>query len=473
MNARTQTKTTTQEQQKYSARTAVEEKKIEKEEQPKSLRRDTRIVVEASKFGAHPRKPQTAINLKNTNQVGSKNNKVGITSPIKKQNGSVNKNTKLGSSNVNPLRQGNLKTNTPALSNRVASSARVGPTGASGIHARLKKKSPWFDSIMTPIKGAGVKVPDAVGTDTGTYQHVENVSVPVLANGCSGLRIICPYINNFDFASGSPAAGPGSNYQTTTSTSSTANLWWGVSPTPGENAYPFARVPALMKATAQSHRIVSCSVLAQPEVSSLSDAGEMCAFVKPFSCNNSQVPYATLQSQWDSAIMPVNAHKPLMARWYPIKSDFQDFDTQSEQPPIYGEAPAIGYDDFIDPDQIFSVKDPDRGVIPWEIGVVCTGMTPNTGVVRFQIVVNYEFVPKTQTSMIESTPSPVDPTEESLVCNWVSNCPVTGVVSQKTASSAQEASTVSEDSDPTGMGMIFNVVEEILPFIKAGAKFLL
>lgn len=428
------------------------------------LRGDTSTHVGASIARPNARKPNPSFNVKGPKPIKNSNTKIGFKAPIKIQNTSPNKDSRLGSRNVNPLRQATVKSNSSALSGRVATSARVGPSGPSGIQTRLKKKSPWFSSIMEPIKGGAVKIPDPVGTDTGTYQHVENVSVAVNANGVSGLRIISPYCNNFHYAG---ADDDGSNYQTTTSLSKVTDLSWGSTAVPGQGAYPFARVPAMMKSTAQSHRVVSCSVIAQPEVSTLSDAGEMCAFVKPFDVNDSNVTYPTLQSQWDSALMPVNAHKPLIARWYPIKSDFELFNTITSINNV--EPPVVGYDDFIDPDVHYTLPNVDQGVIPWEIGIVCSGMTASTGVVRYQIVVNYEFVPKTQTTMISADPSPVDPTEEQLVCSWVSDCPVTGVVSQKLASSAQQMSTVAETSEPSGFGMIYNVVEEMLPLIKMGA----
>lgn len=476
MNAKTTT--TKQIKQQEQTRTTVEnpdkqknpQKKATKPQINKQLRGDTQTHVAASKPYPYIRKPKPAINLKNAQPSPNRRRQTGLKTPIKTVNPRLSQSKRLGSPNVNISRQSRAIGNSPALSNRVASEARVGNGGPSGIQGRLKKKSPWFSSIMEPIKGGGVKIPDPVGTDTGTFQHVENVSVAVGTNGVAGLRIISPYINNYKYGA---ADDEGSNYQVTHTEALTTDLQWSETQAaipPGRGAMPFARVPAMMKATAQSHRIVSASLLAQPEVSTLADAGEMCAFVKPYDVNDSDVPYATLQSQWDSALMPVNAHKPLMARWYPVKSDYELFDTITSNPDAAGEPPVIGYDDFIDPNVIHDGIIADQGVIPWEIGIVCTGMTPSTGVVRFQIVVNYEFIPLTQNTMIDAQPSPIDPTEEQLVCSWVSDCPVTGVVSQKVASSAQEASTVAERSEPSGFGMIYNVVEEMMPLIKMGAK---
>lgn len=469
MNARITQKQQQQQKEQQQTKTTVEKAEKPKLKANVKLRGDTKTHVAASRPYPYIRSPKPATNLKNPQQSTNRRKQTGLKTPIKTVNPRLSQNKRLGTSNVNISRQSRAVGNSPALSNRVASSARVGDGGPGGIQGRLKKKSPWFSSIMEPIKGGGVKIPDPVGTDTGTFQHVENVSVAVGTNGICGLRIISPYINNYIYGA---ADGDGSNYQVTHTEATIGDLTWSATQAaipPGRGAQPFARVPAMMKSTAQSHRVVSASILAQPEVSTLSDAGEMCAFVKPYDCNDSNVPYSTLQSQWDSALLPVNSHKPLMARWYPVKSDYELFNTLEST--VQYEPPVIGYDDFIDPD-VHHDGDPiaDQGVIPWEIGVVCSGMTGGIGVVRFQIVVNYEFIPKTQNTMIDAQPSPIDPTEEQLVCSWVSDCPVTGVVSQKVASSAQEASTVAERSEPSGFGMIYNVVEEMMPLIQMGAK---
>jgi hypothetical protein len=353
------------------------------------------------------------------------------------------------------------------LNGRVASTDFVGPSISSNIQERLKKKSPWFDSIMSPINGGGVKIPDPVGTNTATYQHVESVNVNANEQGISGLRIISPYINNYQYGQ---TEGPGSNYQIVSTTGTLANLnFVGANPS-GIGAFPFGDdLPASMKANAQSHRIVSGYVVAETEVSTLADAGEMCAFVKPFSCNPHSVPYSVLQSQWDTTLTPVNKHRAVAARHYPISSDYVPFNCASEI--ADQEPPAISYQDFVDPNiEYDDTPTADQGVIPWEMGVVCVGMTPGS-IVRYKIVINYELIPKTMTSFISGKPSPVDATQIDLVSGWVSECEITGLVSDKEAASPAKESTV-EDNDPTGFGMIFNVVQEMAPFLKAGLALL-
>jgi len=336
---------------------------------------------------------------------------------------------------------------------RIPSSAHVGLTQEK-IQSRLRKKSPWYDSITSPITGGGVKIPDPIGTDTGTYQHVQNVSVNVNAGGVCGLRIVSPYINLFNGSIGSH----GSNFQISNQSSITNQVLWGDGVTNLGWMYPFAVIPDLMRANARAHRIVSAAVIAQPETSTLNDAGEMCAFVTPLDCRvngtTSQINYSDYQAQWDSTMIPVNSHKPVIARWYPVEGEYQEFGGQA----FSSVDDLISYRDFVKPGEANT-----SGVIPWEFGVVCSGMTPSTGVVRFQIIVNYEFIPLLGTAMVAVDPSPVDPMEEQLVNHWVSMDPVTSVISQKEASKAPTTTKVAEE--PTGFGMLFNVIEEMMPTI--------
>lgn len=438
--------------------------------QPK-LRGGTTTHVGQPRLGPVTRRPRNPVDLRSTKQ-GSVSRQKPLPTTFAKPSRTGRLHTTMGQTPPRSLQSKAVRGNSPAIEDRTVSGFRVGKSGAPiDIQSRLKKKSPWFQSIMDPLANGGVKIPDPVGTDTGTYQHVENVSVGVNVNGIAGLRVVSPYINRYD--AGDP---DGSNYQTTTNTgvsggpSTLSNLAWGAG-TATQLMFPFARIPEMMQSVAQSHRVVSAWVVAQPEVSTLSDAGEMCAFVKPFDCQPYSVDYATLQSQWDSALMPVNQHKPLAARHYPLSSDYFPFNGNSTQPEEGQEPPTISYQDFMDP-SIAGQSGNGTGVIPWEFGIVCTGMTPNTGVVRFTIVVNYEYIPKTSTGSISgATKDKSDVTESNLVSGWVSECPVTGVVSQSTVSRAPAACAIPEE--PSGFGMMFNVIEEMLPLMGKAAAMIL
>lgn len=332
------------------------------------------------------------------------------------------------------------------------------------IQERLKKKSPWFDSIMDPISGGGVKIPDPIGTETGTYQHVEPYSVKVNAGGVVGLRIVCPWLNSFPAIS----APNGLNFQITSATATEANLQWGDGTNIAGSGFSFQKVPALMKANARTHRVVSACVTAQSEVSTLNDAGEMTAFVTPLAINPRTATYSAYQFQYDSTLLPVNTHKPMVTRWYPVEAEANLYNGDVTIP---SSDLIVSYHDFLDPND--AGHGGLQGVIPWEIGVVCAGMTAG-GVVRFTIVINYEFIPLLTTTMVTVSPSPVDLQEETFVNQWVSECPITEVVSQNYVSQAQSTSTVAEKSEPSGFGMLFNVIEESLPLLgKAAAALLL
>lgn len=331
------------------------------------------------------------------------------------------------------------------------------------IHDRLKKKSPWYDSIMNPQNGGGVKIPDPVGTQTGTFQFIQNYSVPVNGNGVAGLRIVSPWINNFyQGPEGTEPLGSGLNFQTTVAASTASNLLWGLDGTHigaifdpvGEQFYP----------TVQSHRVVSACVIAQAETSSLEDAGEMCAFVTPYFCEDNTVSYATCQSKFGSSLLPINAHLPMISRWYPCSGSYTPFNgvnTINTNEPY-----TVSYQDFINPtyphDGTVGENQP-SGVIPFEFGVCCAGLKPSVGVIRFQMIVNYEFIPKSDQAMVTTASSPIDPMEVDLVETWVANAPITEVIPIKQASSAPSDSTVPQE--PSGFGMIFNVFKELLPLM--------
>jgi len=82
------------------------------------------------------------------------------------------------------------------------------------------------------------------------------------------------------------------------------------------------------------------------------------------------------------------------------------------------------------------------------------------------MVVNYEFLPLYNTlNILSVAPSPVDVEEEALVGKWVETMPVAATVSDKQMSSSPGAVSPQHGDEPTGLGMIANVIGEVLPFI--------
>lgn len=360
-----------------------------------------------------------------------------------------------------------LKESVGPTAGRVASFARNAPHDIqSTIQNRLKNKSPWYQALMSPLTNGGVKIPDSVGTETGTYRHNQQITVPVNGQGFAGLRVITPYVNTYTGLSG--LVTNGCNIQVTGPLSDASSVRWGDGATTTACISLGLNTPALLKANARSHRIVSAMVCAQAETSTLNDAGEMISFSTPFACEPASVSYATIQEKFNSAIVPLNAHKPIVARFYPIESEANYFDGSvmiggTNDPGNYS------YHDFILTNEpSFALP----GVVPWEFGVLVSGATVSTGVVRFNVVINYEFIPIKSAALVSAEPSPIDPNEEQLVLNWVQTAPVNQVVSQNFASKSPSDSTVSAQHEPSGLGMFFNLIEEVIPLVGKAAPLL-
>jgi hypothetical protein len=315
---------------------------------------------------------------------------------------------------------------------------------AEQIQKRLKRKSPWYASIMDPLANAEVKIPDETGLETGTLQVVTRVAITATANGLACLRIICPYVN-----SGPLGDSNGYNYQVADVTSTSNNVIWSDGATPG-NAVGFEDAAAI-KDFSQGIRVVSASVALQPEMSSLNDQGEMISFIAPFLNSPGGSP-TTMAQMYGSSITPVNTKHAAIARWVPYayeKYDYKQFmDPYETQVGIGGTTP------------------------PWTLGVVAHGLQTGAAVSGL-IVVNYEFLPELNVAnIVQSSPSPTDTMESELVLNWVQDAPVTGTVPTREISRSPSAAKLNHDDDVSGFGMFFNVLEELAP-IAMGALSLL
>jgi len=326
-------------------------------------------------------------------------------------------------------------------SQQITGNARGTKSSPYDVQKRLKTKSPWYSSIVDPIKGAGAKIPDANGTETGTLQTVQEIAVLTNANGVSGFKLRTPYPNSL------AAAGASGNYYYTGAGSTAANLGWGSVAIGGD---PLA-VADTLKAYTRGVRIVSGCIIAMPELATLSDSGEMCAFVTPFGSSAATVSYIDLVKNYDSTTVPVNAKLPIKASWYPTSMA----DTSGY---------TFDYTTFVPPNDVLAAASVD-----WEFGVVCTGLTASTGQVKFKIVVNYEYIPLYNVmDIIDSAESPQDGVEEGLVQTWIQELPSTGTVSMKAATSAPAAVTEQVPPDQTfGFGMLFDVIKEIAPIALA------
>lgn len=322
--------------------------------------------------------------------------------------------------------------------------------GPDQIQNRLKKKSPWFTSINDPLHGADCKIPDETGVETGTLQLVQRHTTKANSNGLCGVRIYSPYVNSAPLNTTGSATGL--NYQLLNSTSDFNNIEWNdgsasVAPA-GNFGFSFDGYTDIQAIT-NSHRVVSCAIIIQPETSLSENKGELTLFSSAFK-DFSNDEYVDYGNHFKSAIMPINCNKAAQVTWYPVaKEDISfksfmatvgtEFDEAIESPnsvPIY----QLGFIAWAEPDSIF----------------------------RVTMVVNYEFIPTWNTlNVLDVKPSPNDSQEVDLVENWVQDMEVAKPVSQTRVSSSPSSVSPSHEDDETGFGMFFHVISELAPLALA------
>lgn len=319
------------------------------------------------------------------------------------------------------------------------------------INQRLKKKSPWFQSILDPMKGADCKIPDETGVETGTLQLIQRATVTANANGVCGLRVISPYVNsvnNVDLET------LGRNFQDVSPTATGSTITWGGGPPAGWIAgegYPFDGVDEF-KAITNAHRIVSAEILVQPETSLATNKGEYCLFSTPFAVEGSPI-YSDYLNLYKSVAVPVNVNKAGSSRWFPLAREDLNFKSFMS---------TVG-------DTLSYVITDVTATPYWGFGFVTDGVEEDA-TFRVTMIVNYEFIPTFNTlNILDATPSPQDATETDLVENWVQEMPVNTIESQTKASSSPSSVTPQhgENDSGTGFGMFFNVISELAPLALA------
>jgi len=321
--------------------------------------------------------------------------------------------------------------------------AKAGGGYASQIQSRLRNKSPWYTSIQDPLHGADCKIPDATGEETGVLQIVQRISVAGNDSGVAGMRVLTPYINSLVTTDGN-----GINYQFINTASTAIGITWGNGTIDGYNhGYQFTGADDL-KAISNAHRVVSACMIVEHEASAMENQGEITMWCSPFSDTNSPL-YNTYLNLYSSVTVPLNINKPATIRWFPLSRETMGIN--SFDPRI------VSYCDFLDT----STEDP----VFWEFGFLADGLA--TGVnFKVTIVVNYEFLPLFNTlNVLSVSPSPIDEEEESLVTGWVETMPAASIMSESRANSSPGTVSPQHGDEPTGFGMIANVVKEIIPFL--------
>lgn len=294
------------------------------------------------------------------------------------------------------------------------------------IHNRLKKKSPWYCSIIHPLTGADVKIPDATGVETGTIQCIQRTVTTTNATGIAGAMTDCLH-PNFDNAGYRLVSGGA----TTLAVAWNPPVDWDSSDT--------------LKTFASGVRIVSAAAYIQSLASLTDCSGEITAFVIPSTnFDLSTVPLTYIQNLYKSALIPINNNRPAEVRWYPIKTE------------------AGQYDIFYAPN-LPTGESAEDSVPLWQMGFVVSGSPVGT---QFQVtfVINYEFIPNSNTlSILDAKPSPTDAQEEDLVLNWTQDMSPANITTTKTVSTAPATSTVEDPGSETGFGMFFEVIKELAP----------
>jgi hypothetical protein len=312
------------------------------------------------------------------------------------------------------------------------------------IGKRLKKRSPWYQSLEDPLRGADVKIPDSVGIETGTLQLVQVGTITTGTSGCAGIRTTCLHPNLV----GSPLASQ--NYQYLLNTSTTADLDWN----PSHLAFDTS---AVLQDYSQGVRIVSASLSVSPEVSQNSNQGAMTAYVLPYraSLTADSNPLSVYQNYYKSCVVPINNNQPAECKFFPVKENGGQYDMFYD--PNQGVGPS---GDASGPDNPY-----------WEMGIIVNGATSQN--YFWQICVNYEFIPNENSiNILDAKPSPTDAQEIDLVENWVQDMPITGMVSTKKVATPPMTSMVPEPGqtakgEQTGFGMFFEVVKELAPLALA------
>lgn len=322
--------------------------------------------------------------------------------------------------------------------------------GNTDIHARLKKKSPWFTSILDPLAGATAKIPDETGVDTGTIQIVQRAVVKTNSNGITGLQIVSPYVNSNALSEG----GDGANFTivdpaTVDPVTETTVRWGGGAIWDVDSSFPFDGVEELKQIT-NMHRIVSACLIVQPEPSLATDKGEFSLFAVPF--NSLTTPlYNDYMNRYKSVVVPVNCNKPAMVRWYPVVREDWSFKS------------------FVRTNGTDSSPDDDTpAAYPnWSLGFISAGCEEGINF-RVTMVVNYEFIPANNTlNVLGATPSPQDATETDLVENWTQSMAVATPMSSTAAAKSPTNVPTPEPGGGTGFGMFFEVVKELAPLALA------
>lgn len=337
------------------------------------------------------------------------------------------------------------------LPRNIATRGLTMPKGKAGreakIDERLKRKSPWYQSIKEPIVNADVKIPDSTGVETGTLQLLQRFPMNCDEDGCLAFRTTCLLPN----AAGTTNEGLNWNIGDV-KTGSVVDWTIGVN-NPAAAIGSFS-TNAPLRDYAQGVRVVSAAVYAQSFSSLSTNSGVIISYFRPFPSELETDGHSLFeyQNMYKTSITPINNNKPAVVRFLPVKLDGGMYDM------FYNPAnPTVG-----------GGYDADGPETPfYELGHIIQGAGAND-MFEITVCVNYEFIPLFNAiNILDAKPSPVDAQEVELVENWVQDMPVSEMVTTQTVAKAPQASAVEEPGGGTGFGMFFEVISELAPLALA------
>ncbi len=307
------------------------------------------------------------------------------------------------------------------------------------IARRLKKKSPWYNSLEDPLHNADVKIPDSTGFETGTLQlvHRDTIVISGTAGACDGFRVICPLPNK---SGGLPSCW---NWQYTAAGSTTSSVSW-----PAISTASAFETSAALEAYSDGVRLVSGSITCQSEASLATNSGLITGYINPYpdAPFASGSPLTTYSNHFKTGIVPINNNQPCMVRYLPVKQN------------------GGMYDMFYEPTNSVGPASATEVTVPfYEMGILISG-APADASFLVTVVMNYEFLPvENAINILDAKPSPVDAQEVDLVENWVQDMNVVSMTTTAAASSPPSSSTIQEPGQGTGFGMFAETVMELLP----------
>lgn len=298
--------------------------------------------------------------------------------------------------------------------NEVRTSKRVGAgktmMTADRMTQALKKRSPWYQSIMNPLQGGGARIPDPCGVETATFQFVKDGTILTAPSGYAGIRALSllPSANTTDIATVNADCY---GWQLGAIDATAANIGFGtggsLASTTGASFVPSAMNSVLGSGSpslASLARVVSSAIYVWYEGSLLNTAGDYVTYNNPAGIQSSSSTPDSFANLYGAAVSPIVQGRSAVARWLPLSrqdlaavgSSFQGTFTQD-------------YRSFQPANAVYSstFRAPMR-----EFGVIIRGI-PNASF-RYRIVTNVEFIPRlNQNSLFSVSPSPVDPVEEN------------------------------------------------------------